>query len=72
MKHILITGCGGLIGSQSAEFFLQKKFSILGIDNNLRKFFFGKKASVNWRILELKKNNASLCVRFRNLYYTYV
>jgi CDP-paratose 2-epimerase len=56
LKHILITGCGGLIGSQSAEFFLQKKFSILGIDNNLRKFFFGKTASVNWRILELKKN----------------
>ena len=40
MKIALITGSCGLVGSESVEFFIKKKFKIIGIDNNFRKFFF--------------------------------
>ena len=32
-KRILITGCAGFIGSHLVDFFLKKKFQIIGIDN---------------------------------------
>ena len=40
-KLILITGSSGLVGSEAVNFFSEKKFSIIGIDNNYRKKFFG-------------------------------
>ena len=48
MSIILITGSSGLVGSESVDFFSEKGFDVIGIDNNLRKFFFGSKASVKW------------------------
>ena len=53
-KYILITGSSGLIGSEAAEFFSQKGFSILGIDNNFRKKFFGNNGSIIKRKEQLK------------------
>ncbi len=55
MKIALITGSCGLVGSESVEFFIKKKFKVIGIDNNLRKFFFGKNASTLWIKNYLKK-----------------
>ena len=48
MSIALITGSSGLIGSESVNFFLDKGFEVIGIDNNLRKFFFGKDGSTSW------------------------
>ena len=58
MSIVLITGSCGLVGSESTKFFCEKGFDVIGIDNNLRKFFFGNKASTKWlsKIL-LKRNN---------------
>ena len=58
MKIALITGSSGLVGSESVEFFIKKKFMVIGIDNDFRKFFFGKSASTKWvkRFLEKKYN----------------
>ena len=42
MKIALITGSCGLVGSESVNFFIKKKFHIIGIDNNLREFFLVK------------------------------
>ena len=58
MKIALITGSCGLVGSESVEFFIKKKFTVVGIDNDLRKFFFGKEASTRWikSFLEKKYN----------------
>ena len=53
---ILITGAGGLIGSAVSKFFINKKFDVLGIENNKRRFFFGKNADITQNILDLKKN----------------
>ena len=46
-KYALITGSSGLIGSQSVEFFIKKGFEVVGIDNDMRAYFFGKEASTD-------------------------
>lgn len=57
MKTILVTGSGGLIGRESVEFFLNKGFRVIGIDNNQRSYFFGQDGSIIDNITELKNNN---------------
>ena len=39
MSIILITGSNGLVGSEAVNFFSRKGYKVVGIDNNLRKFF---------------------------------
>ena len=56
MKYVLITGSCGLVGSESSIFFSKKKFKIIGIDNNSRKFFFGKDGDIGWLKKKLKKD----------------
>ena len=53
----LITGSSGLVGSEAVIFFSKKNFEIIGIDNNFRKFFFGKSASTNQVKKKLLKLN---------------
>ena len=55
MSIALITGSNGLVGSESVKFFSKKGFDILGIDNNLREFFFGKDGSTQWIKNKIKK-----------------
>jgi len=57
MSVALITGSTGLVGSESVNFFHDKGFDVIGIDNNLRKLFFGKSGSTNWMRLKLLKKN---------------
>jgi CDP-paratose 2-epimerase len=57
MSIVLITGSSGLVGSESVNFFSKKGFNIIGIDNNLRKFFFGNEGSTNKIKNDLLKNN---------------
>lgn len=54
MSTILITGSSGLIGSEAARYFAGKGFQIVGIDNDMRAYFFGQEASTAWnkQILE--------------------
>ena len=57
MSVALITGATGLVGSEAVNFFHKKGFEVVGIDNNLRKFFFGKDGStINVKRELLKKN----------------
>jgi CDP-paratose 2-epimerase len=48
MNIAVITGSSGLIGSESVEFFSKKFDHVIGIDNNMRQFFFGADASTEW------------------------
>ena len=57
MSLVLITGSSGLVGSESVNFFSKKGFDVIGIDNNLRKFFFGNDGSTLWVKNSLLKNN---------------
>ncbi|NMC60952.1 MAG: NAD-dependent epimerase/dehydratase family protein [Candidatus Methanofastidiosa archaeon] len=49
MTVALISGSAGLIGSEASEFFANKGFDIVGIDNDMRSYFFGANASTTWR-----------------------
>jgi CDP-paratose 2-epimerase len=55
MKTILVTGSSGLIGSESVKFFLNKGFNVVGIDNDMRAYFFGEKSSTKPILNELIK-----------------
>jgi CDP-paratose 2-epimerase len=48
MKIALISGSSGLIGGESVEFFANKFDLVVGIDNNLRSYFFGSESSTEW------------------------
>lgn len=51
-KNVLITGSGGLIGSEAVNFFCEKGFDVIGIDNDMRSYYFGKEGSTRSNIIE--------------------
>ncbi len=58
MDIAIITGAGGLIGSEAVTFFADKGFKVVGIDNDMRSYFFGKEASTEWNNNRLKSEVA--------------
>lgn len=48
MKIAIVTGAAGLIGSEAVYYFKDKFDLIVGIDNDMRAYFFGTDASTNW------------------------
>lgn len=59
MNVALITGSNGLIGGESVEFFSNKFDLIIGIDNNMRAYFFGRDGSTNWNRKRLEEKYAN-------------
>ncbi len=45
---VIVTGSGGLIGSETVAFFADKGLEVVGIDNDMRSYFFGDEASTAW------------------------
>jgi len=56
MSIVIITGSGGLIGAEAVKFFSKKFSKVIGIDNDMRSYFFGKSASVRKNIKILQSN----------------
>jgi CDP-paratose 2-epimerase len=56
MNICLITGSAGLIGSEAVKFFSSRFDLIIGIDNNLRQYFFGEGGSTEWNKNRLQEN----------------
>ena len=54
MKVVLVTGSAGLIGSESVAFLADKFDLIVGIDNNLRQYFFGADGNTDWNRTRLE------------------
>lgn len=54
MKIAVITGSAGLIGSQACDFFHSKGYKIIGIDNDMRAYFFGESSSTKDSLNSLK------------------
>lgn len=48
MNIAIVTGSAGLIGSEAVKFFADKFDVVVGIDNNLRQYFFGQEGSSDW------------------------
>lgn len=59
MSLAIVTGSGGLIGSETARFLCEKGFDVIGIDNDMRQYFFGREASTEpiQRALEATHKN---------------
>ena len=69
MSIVIITGANGLVGSEAVSFFSKKKYKVIGIDNNLRKFFFGEDGSTSWikrKIIRENKNYIHHNIDIRN------
>jgi CDP-paratose 2-epimerase len=49
----IVTGSSGLIGSETAKFFHEQGFDVVGIDNDMRAYFFGQDASTGWNTTQL-------------------
>jgi len=56
MSVAVITGSAGLIGSETARFLHAKGMEIVGIDNNMREYFFGADASTRWNTSRLQED----------------
>tara|TARA_X000000950_G_scaffold180078_1_gene218405 strand:- start:26971 stop:28023 length:1053 start_codon:yes stop_codon:yes gene_type:complete len=68
MKNvIIITGSLGLVGAEAVKFFCKKKYSVIGIDNDMRKYFFGSSVRKNLKHFnETFKNYSHNLIDIRN------
>jgi CDP-paratose 2-epimerase len=65
----IVSGSCGLIGSETVGFFCEKGFEVVGIDNNMRKVFFGQDGSILWnkkRLLKQYKNYRHQAIDIRD------
>jgi CDP-paratose 2-epimerase len=53
MNVAVVTGSAGLIGSEAVRLFTQKGFQLVGVDNDMRRVFFGAGASSQWQQQQL-------------------
>ncbi len=56
MAVAIVTGSSGLIGSETVKFLNAQGLEVVGIDNNLREYFFGKDGSTSWNTELLQKS----------------
>ncbi len=52
---ILVTGSSGLIGSEAVEHFDRQGHTVVGVDNNMRREFFGPAGDTTWNLERLKR-----------------
>ena len=64
MSIVLITGSNGLVGSEASFFFLKKGYKVIGIDNNIRKKFFGNDGNTLWIKKKTCKNEKLYTIIF--------
>ncbi|MFL5577835.1 MAG: NAD-dependent epimerase/dehydratase family protein [Gemmatimonadaceae bacterium] len=55
MTVAIVTGSAGLIGSEAAAFFAKQGLDVVGIDNDMRRAFFGAEASTAWNRARLER-----------------
>src|SRR5919202_5814934 len=55
MSVVIITGSAGLIGSEAVRFFAGLGHQVVGVDNNMRQYFFGEEGSTLWKRGELQE-----------------
>ena len=48
MSVAIVTGSSGLIGSETVEFLHDQGLDVIGVDNDMRSYFFGPEASTRW------------------------
>ncbi|MDX2162615.1 MAG: NAD-dependent epimerase/dehydratase family protein [bacterium] len=63
MKTLIVTGSSGLIGSEVVAHFDALGWRIFGVDNNMRRDFFGEKGDTRWNQRRLE----AMCRHFRHV-----
>ncbi|MGD9696622.1 MAG: NAD-dependent epimerase/dehydratase family protein [Thermoleophilia bacterium] len=48
MSVAVVTGAAGLIGSEAVAFLHEQGLDVVGVDNDMRAYFFGPEASTTW------------------------
>jgi CDP-paratose 2-epimerase len=56
MKRVLVTGSSGLIGSEAVTFFDELGWEVHGVDNNMRREFFGPDGDTTWNLERLRRS----------------
>ncbi|MEI7766948.1 MAG: NAD-dependent epimerase/dehydratase family protein [Phycisphaerae bacterium] len=56
MSVCLVSGSAGLIGSESVRHFSKLGMDVVGVDNDMRCYFFGQEASTKWNLGEIQKD----------------
>ena len=49
-KTVLVTGSSGLVGSEAVEHFDRQGYEVHGVDNNMRRIFFGDPGDTSWNL----------------------
>lgn len=60
---ILVTGSSGLIGSEAVVHYDHEGHSVIGVDNNLRRDFFGGKGDTSLNLIRLRAQTADFVHR---------
>lgn len=63
MKTVLVTGSSGLIGSECVLHFDSRGWAVCGLDNNMRKDFFGPDGDTSWNLARIRRST----VHFRHI-----
>jgi len=58
-RATLVTGSSGLIGSEAVEYFDGHGRRVVGVDNNMRRLFFGPPGDTTWNLERLKRSMKS-------------
>lgn len=56
--NVLVTGSSGLIGSEAVEHYDRQGHHVVGIDNNMRREFFGPPGDTSWNLQRLKDSTS--------------
>ena len=54
MKTAIVTGSSGLIGSEMVMFLDERGWAVHGVDNNMRRDFFGEHGDTTWNLERLR------------------
>lgn len=54
MRRVIVTGSAGLIGSEAVRYHCERGDMVIGVDNNMRKVFFGADGDTTWQREQLR------------------
>jgi CDP-paratose 2-epimerase len=57
-RTAVVTGSSGLIGSECVSFLDQRGWTVHGVDNNMRRDFFGDHGDTTWNLERLRRETA--------------
>jgi CDP-paratose 2-epimerase len=55
MQQVVVTGSSGLIGSEAVTYFDARGWRVHGVDNNMRRDFFGPDGDTTWNLERLRR-----------------